>query len=74
MKKGQVSLIAILYLVAAIVMFFPFLHIYSEMSPVLLESIENVFVRFLVYAIPVFYWVGAIFLFLNVLKGGQAVS
>ena len=72
MKKGQVSILAIFYLIGAIVLFFPFLHIYTEMAPVILESITNSFVRFIVYAVPVFYWVAAFFLFINVLKGGTS--
>lgn len=71
MKKGQVAFIAFLKLVFGVVLFFPFMSIYEDMAPYLFETITNVFIRLLIYAMPVIYWIVLIFLFMLTFRGQE---
>lgn len=70
-KKGQVAFIAFGKLALGIVLFFPFMSIYEEMSVHLLSTITNVFIRIIIYALPFLYWVAVIFLFMLTFRGQE---
>jgi hypothetical protein len=68
-KKAQASLISFWKVFVAGALFIPFINIYDGFKDHLFSTITNPFILFLIVILPVMYWVGVLFLFVNTIRG-----